>query len=178
MLRSDAPGSRPTLLSSCALATTAAEARFRISRPDTSTRDARVIAIDEHAAVLVRAAAAARAWRGGHFLVFDRVASGAGHGDGPADAVLRTPDGAVTLLSAELEGADLVVMVATAAARPEAASVIGDACAERMIMSAGLVAAGQGLAGPVVSALRPNAMVLVVLDGGGDVTEILTALRV
>jgi hypothetical protein len=179
MLRSDVPGSRPTLLSSCALATTAAEARFRISRPDTSTRDARVIAIDEHAAALVRAAAAARAWRGGHFLVFDRVASSLGNDDdGPADAVLRTPDGAVTLLSAELEGADLVVMVATAAARPEAASVIGDACAERMIMSAGLVAAGQGLAGPVVSALRPNAMVLVVLDGGGDVTEILTALRV
>jgi hypothetical protein len=178
MLRSDVPGSRPTLLSSCALATTAAEARFRISRPDTSTRDARVIAIDEHAAVLVRAAAAARAWRGGHFLVFDRVASGIGTDDGPADAVLRTPDGAVTLLSAELEGADLVVMVATAAARPEAASVIGDACAERMIMSAGLVAAGQGLAGPVVSALRPNAMVLVVLDSGRDVTEILTALRV
>jgi hypothetical protein len=69
-------------------------------------------------------------------------------------------------------------MVATAAARPEAASVIGDACAERMIMTAGLVAAGQGLAGPVVSALRPNAMVLVVLDSGRDVTEILTALRV
>ena len=179
MLRSDVPGSRPTLLSSCALATTAAEARFRISRPDTSTRDARVIAVDSRAAVLVRAAAAARAWRGGHFLVFDRVASSLGNDDdGPADAVLRTPDGAVTLLSAELEGADLVVMVATAAARPEAASVIGDACAERMIMSAGLVAAGQGLAGPVVSALRPNAMVLVVLDGGGDVTEILTALRV
>jgi hypothetical protein len=178
MLRSDGPGSRPTLLSSCALATTAAEARFRISRPDTSTRDARVIAVDEHAAVLVRAAAAARAWRGGHFLVFDRVASGIGNDDGPADAVLRTPDGAVTLLSAELAGADLVVMVATAAARPEAASVIGDACAERMIMSAGLVAAGEGPAGPVVSALRPNAMVLVVLDSGRDVTEILTALRV
>lgn len=178
MLRSDGPGSRPTLLSSCALATTAAEARFRISRPDTSTRDARVIAVDEHAAVLVRAAAAARAWRGGHFLVFDRVASGIGNDDGPADAVLRTPDGAVTLLSAELAGADLVVMVATAAARPEAASVIGDACAERMIMSAGLVVAGPGLAGPVVAALRPNAMVLVVLDSARDVPEILTALRV
>ena len=178
MLRSDAPGSRPTLLSSCALATTAAEARFRISRPDTSTRDARVIAVDSRAAVLVRAAAAATTWRGGHFLVFDRVASGTGNGAGPADAVLRTPDGAVTLLSAELAGADLVVIVATAAARPEAASVIGDACAERMVMSAGLVVAGEGLAGPVVSALRPNAMVLVVLDSGRDVTEILTALRV
>jgi hypothetical protein len=69
-------------------------------------------------------------------------------------------------------------MVATAAARLEATSVIGDACAARMIMSAGLVVAAEGLAGPVVSALRPNAMVLVVLDSGDDVPEILTALRV
>jgi hypothetical protein len=170
------PLTRPTLLSSCALATTAAEARFRISRPDTATRDTRVIAVDEQAAVLVRAAAASRAWRGGHFLVFDAAAPGPGNG--PADAVLRTPDGSVTLLSAELKGADMAVMVATAAARPEAASVIGDACAERMIMSAGLVVAGEGLAGPVVTALRPNAMVLVVLNSARDVREILTALRV
>jgi hypothetical protein len=47
-----------------------------------------------------------------------------------------------------------------------------------MIMSAGLVVAAEGLAGPVVAALRPNAMVLVVLNNGGDVAEILTALRV
>ncbi len=172
------PPPRPTLRSSCALATTAAEARFRISRPDTATRDARVIAIDEHAAVLVRAAAAARTWRGGHFLAFDRVASPAEAGSSLADAVLRAADGTASLLSVELAGADLAVMVATAAARPQAASVIGDACAQRMIMSAGLVIGDEGETGPVVSALRPNAMVLVVLDQGSDMPEILTALRV
>jgi hypothetical protein len=172
------PPPRPTLLSSCALASTAAEARFRINRPDVNTRDARVIAIDEHAAALVRSAAAGRTWRGGHFLVFDRVASAAEAGTSLADAVLRTQDGAVTLLSVELAGADLVVMVATAAARSEAASVIGDSCAQRMIMSAGLVVAADDDVGPVVSALRPNAMVLVVLDHGHDMPEILTALRV
>jgi hypothetical protein len=170
--------SRPTMLSSCALASTAAEARFRINRPNAVTRDARVIAVDEHAALLVRSAAAARTWRGGHFLVFDRAASAAEAGSSLADAVLRTPDGAATLLSVELTGADLVVMVATAAARSEAVSVIGDACAQRMIMSAGLVVAEEGDVDPVVSALRPNAMVLVVLDEARDVPEILTALRV
>jgi len=183
MLRSDLPLTRPTLLSSCALATTAAEARFRIGRPGTAARDARVIAVDSRAAALVQAAAAARAWRGGHFLVFDAVAPGTGNGTGlantgPADAVLRTPDGSVTLLSAELDGADMAVMVATAAARPEAATVIGDACADRMIMSAALVVADEGRIGPVVTALRPNAMVLVVLNSARDVPEILTALRV
>jgi predicted dinucleotide-utilizing enzyme len=174
MLRSDLPQSRPTLLSSCARATTAAEARFRISRPDTYVRDARVIAVDDQAAVLVRAAATERSWRGGHFLVFDRGAADGGQ----ADAVLRAPDGAVTLLSEELDGADLVVMIATAAARREAVSLIGDACAERMIMSAGLVVGDEGLVGPVVAALRPNAMVLGILGNAGDVPEILTALRV
>jgi len=128
--------------------------------------------------VLVRSAAADRTWRGGHFLVFDRVASPAEAGSSLADAVLRTPDGAASLLSVELAGADLAVMVATAAARSEAASVIGDACAQRMITSAGLVVAEEGDVGPVVSALRPNAMVLVVLDQARDVAEILTALRV
>jgi hypothetical protein len=45
-------------------------------------------------------------------------------------------------------------------------------------MSAGLVVVAEGLAGPVVSALRPNAMVLVVLNSGRDGPEVLTALRV
>ena len=178
MPRSNLVATRPTLLSSCALASTAAESRFRIDRPNAATRNARVIAVDEHAAVLVRSASADRAWRGGHFLVFDRVASAAEAGSSLADAVLRTPDGAASLLSVELAGADLAVMVATAAARSEAASVIGDACAQRMIMSAGLVVAEEGDVGPVVTALRPNAMVLVVLDQARDVAEILTALRV
>jgi hypothetical protein len=156
------------------MATTAAEARYRINRPDTARRDARVIAVDDQAAALVRAAAAQRSWRGGHFLVFDRVAADGGL----ADAVLRTADGAVTLLSEELFGADLVVMVATTAARPEAVSVIGDACAERFIMPAGLVVGDEDLVGPVVAALRPNAMVLGVFGDAADVPEILTALRV
>jgi hypothetical protein len=165
-------------LSSCALATTAGEARFRISRPESVTRDARVIAVDEHAAALVREVSAARTWHGGHFLVFDRVTSAEEAGSSLADAQLRTAGGAVTLLSAELAGADLAVMIATAAARADAASVIGDACAQRMIMSAGLIIGAEGEVGPVVTALRPNAMVLVVLDDSRDMPEILTALRV
>jgi hypothetical protein len=45
-------------------------------------------------------------------------------------------------------------------------------------MSAGLVVPGAGSVGEVVSALRPNAMVLVVLHDAGDVPELLSALRV
>lgn len=189
---------QPTLLNSCASAATAAEARFRIDYPDTQHRAARVIALDERAAELVRRLAAAH-WRGGHFLVFEAVvpadgADGKGNGAAPdpmanaadaadaADAVLRAADGTAVLLSSELGDADSAVMIATAEASASAASVIGDACAARRIMSAGLVIAdgapGGGDVDDVVAALRPNAMVLVVLQDHRDVPEILSALRV
>jgi hypothetical protein len=160
---------QPTLLSSCALAATAAEARYRISSPEFTHRTSRVIALDGQAAALVRGLAGQR-WDGGHFLVFESAV--------PDDALLRSADGGTALLSEELDGADAVVMIATADANAEAASIIGDACAGRSIMSAGLVLPGAGPVNAVVSALRPNAMVLVVLQNAGDVPEVLSALRV
>ena len=45
-------------------------------------------------------------------------------------------------------------------------------------MSAGLVIPGDGPSDEVVAALRPNAMVLVVLREATDLPEVLTALRV
>jgi hypothetical protein len=219
---------QPTLLNSCASAATAAEARFRIDYPDTQHREARVIALDDHAADLVRRMAGAH-WMGGHFLVFEAIRPGGPDGNGPdgngpdgngadgngadgngahpapgtvpgltADATLRTADGSVVLLSSELAEADSAVMIATSRASAAAASVIGDACAARRISSAGLVisdptpgAPDSATGGPgapggdggddvddVVAALRPNAMVLVVLHDHRDVAEILAALRV
>jgi hypothetical protein len=163
---------QPTLLSSCARAATAAEARYRISVPEFTRRSSRVIALDEQAAAVVRQLAAQR-WSGGHFLVYDSAV--------PDDALLRPAAGGTALLSEELDGADAVVMVATAGANAEAASIIGNACAARGIMSAGLVVPAAGAPGPVgevVTALRPNAMVLVVLRDAADIPEVLSALRV
>ena len=174
---------QPTLLSSCARASTAAEARYRITAPAFTHRSSRVIALDGPAAVVVRALAE-RTWDGGRFFAFEsalpddallrRVASGAG-GDGGG------PEGPATgtaLLSEALDGADTVVMIASAAAHPAAASAIGDAAADRSIMTAGLVLPGTAPLAGAVSALRPNAMVLVVLKDVTDVTEVLSALRV
>jgi hypothetical protein len=176
----------PTLLNSCARATTAAEARFRIDYPEAAVRSSRIIALDDGAAAFVRRLAGQR-WLGGHFLAFDHLTTVNGSGSTPDDAVLRGAAGAGVLLSAELEGADVVVMIAASAASAapaasaEAASVIGDACALRSIMSAALVideATEPGAARDVVAALRPNAMVLVVLKSSNDIPEILRALRV
>lgn len=169
---------QPTLLNSCASAATAAEARYRIDRrEDWSPRASRIIALDEQAAAIVRRLSAHR-WSGGHFLWFETVISVNGSADEPDDAALRPPGGPAVLLSEELTGADVVVMIATTQAGAEAASVIGNACAARGIMSAGLVIPADGTADAVVCALRPNAMVLVILNDEGDVPEILRALRV
>jgi hypothetical protein len=169
---------QPTLLNSCAKAATAVETRYRIDRSDFwAPRASRIIALDEQAAGIVRRLAAHR-WSGGHFLSFEAVVSVNGSGDRPDDATLRAPGGPAVLLSDELAGADIVVMIATTQAAADAASVIGDACAARGIMSAGLVIPGGDTADAAVSALRPNAMVLVILNDERDVPEILTALRV
>jgi hypothetical protein len=161
---------QPTLLSSCALATTAAEARFRITVPEFARRSSRVIALDGQSEGIVRDMGG-RLWGGGRFLVFESAV--------PDDALLRhAGTGDTALLSEELCGADTVVMVASAGANAEAASIIGDAAAARGIMSAGLVLPGDHPVNDVVSALRPNAMVLVVLRDVADVPEVLSALRV
>jgi hypothetical protein len=97
-------------------------------------------------------------------------------GDAPDAA--DGPGAGTALLSEELDGADTVVMIASAAANATAASVIGDAAADRGIMTAGLVLPGAVPPGGAVSALRPNAMVLVVLREVTDVPEVLSALRV
>jgi hypothetical protein len=159
----------PTLLSSCALAATAAEARFRITAAGFPRRGSRVIALDGQSAGIVRDIAA-RSWNGGHFLVFESAV--------PGDALLRHVGGGTALLSEELDGADTVVMIASAGAAPDTASIIGEAAAARAIMSAGLVLPGGAAPGEVVSALRQAAMVLVVLRDASDAPEILSALRV
>lgn len=160
---------QPTLAGSCARAATAAEARYRISYPQFARRSSRVIALDERAAAIVRPLSG-RQWDGGHFLVFESAV--------PGDALLSRADGSTALLSEELDSADVAVMIAAAGASAEAAAVIGDACEARSIMSAGLVLPEGGPAGAVVSALRPNAMVLVILRDAVDVPEVLSALRV
>ena len=145
---------RPILLNSCARAATAAEARFRIDKP-IGGRSALVVALDDGAAEVVDRVAA-RPWQGARFL----------HAD---DAASRLED--------ELADADVAIMIATADADAEVAADIGRACAERGIMTAGLILGPRPEVGTAVSALRPYARNLMVTDDEDDVAEVLTALR-
>jgi hypothetical protein len=164
---------RPTLLHSCARAATSAEARFRVDYPNSSERASRIIALDESAAGILQPVSD-RAWRGARFLRFEAPRNGDGDGQ---DALLRSFDGEPSLLSDELEGADVAVMVATGDAGAEAASIIGRASFRRRIMTAGLVVRGRREPDDAVNVLRPYASVLVVSPDEEYIADVLTALR-
>jgi hypothetical protein len=160
---------RPTLLNSCAKAATAAEARFRINAPDPAPQATRIVALDPGAAAVVRRAAQQH-WRSAHFLTYE--------GDGePTDLVLRAADGSQVRLSTELADADMWMMIATADDGARAASMIGEACSRRGIMTTGLVFGEGSEVAAAVSALRPHARVLLVSSDEDDVPEVLAALR-
>lgn len=167
---------RPTLLNSCARAATAAEARFRINYPIATRRASRVVALDQDAAAIVRRVAELP-WSGAHFLTYEAPTTVDGLDGVAIDATLRASDGSQALLSDELAGADVAVMVATNDDCAEAAAIIGQACGEHGIMTAGLVVDAGGAIDRAVSALRAHAMVLVVTADEDDVPEMLTALR-
>jgi len=167
--------SRPILLSSCARAATAAEARFRINAQIPPTRATRVVALDTGAEPVVRNVVA-MPWHGARFFIAPPATTPNGDG-GVADVALQSLDGEQTWLSDELAGADVAVMVATANDGAALASAIGDGCTLRGIMTAGIVIADWRETDAAVSALRPNARVLLVTRDESDVAEVLTALR-
>ena len=166
---------RPILGSSCARATTAAEMRYRIDRPIRGRRGARIIGLDTGADAIVERISHQQ-W--GHARFFTLAGPVAVVGDGGSESVmLRDADGAVSNLLAELEDADVVIMVATTESDAAAATIIGAACTVRGIMTAGLVIGERALVGATVAAVRPHARVLMVSGDERDVGDVLTALR-
>jgi hypothetical protein len=157
-----------TSLSSCARAATAAESRYRIDAP-VESRNARVVALDEPAAEVLRSVAALE-WASARFFVCESVAVG--------DFLLRGIDGTPAVLAGELDGAHVVVMVATQDSGADCAYAIGKACWERSVMTAGLVLGDGSQAQDAVAALRPHARVLLPTADESDLVELLTALRV
>jgi hypothetical protein len=166
---------RPILGSSCARATTPAEMRHRIDRPILGRRGARIIGLDSGADAIVRRITG-EPWGLARFFTLAEAVGPVDDG-GSASVVLRDADGAESSLLAELDDADVVIMVATTAADGAAATIIGAACTVRAIMTAALVIGEQSLVGPTVAAVRPHARVLMVSADEHDVVDLLSALR-
>jgi len=146
---------KPILANSCALAATAEEARFRITA-EIGSRAALILALDPPAAEVVDRVAE-RPWGAARFFHADSL----------------SPE----QLASEIDTSDVAIMVATADADGAAAEAIARACAERGIMTAGLVLGEQVDVAAAVSALRPYARNLMVTNDEEDVAEVLRALR-
>ena len=169
----------PTMLGSCARAATREEARFRIQVPNSRARSSRVFALDARAAEAMYAITE-EPWNDAHFLTL--AASGEVDPETTgADALpLGHPDGSAANLEAELDGADVVVLIATEGTSEGAAEVIARACFHRNIMCAGLALAGNlddRALDRVVNSMRRFTRVLVVARDEDYIPAMLTALR-
>ena len=168
---------RPTLLSSCARAATATEARFRIDAPIAPARAPRVIALDEPSARVVRRVAE-QPWATARFFTCeDPPHMGDRSGELGDGLRLRSTDDVVSLLGEQLTEADVVVMAASTDEGAAAASAVGMACSLRGILTAGLVLSDATEVSQALTALRPHARVLMVPADEDDLFQLLTALR-
>jgi len=146
-----------------------AEARFRIQDPNSRPRAIKVIALDAAGEAIVRRVAE-RPWKSATFL------SAAAF---PGTA--RDFSGQPKDLTKEVNTADLVVMVASPGGEAHAASVIGEACSAKRVMTTGLVvrtdAASEEAVSKTLSQLRPWSLMLVVADPDDYIDAMLAALR-
>jgi hypothetical protein len=165
--------------SESARVTSAAEARFRINAPNSQPRAVKVIALDKPSEQVVERLAKLN-WSRATFLSASSFAAAAGPGFSVAgwlkDVAGRTAD-----LVQEVATADLVVMVATAGEDVQAASIIGDACRLKRVMTTGLILGGTAQSDEVLSktlsTLRPHAVMLVIASAEEYIEDMLTALR-
>ena len=166
-------------LSESARATSAAEARYRIADPNSQPRAVKVIALDAASERVVRRIARGP-WQRATFFTSPI-------GEPPSGQAwsLQTWLGDVAGRASDLAGAiasaDLVVMVAAAGGSPQAASVIGEACALAKVMTTGLIVDAKGKSDAALSrtlaCLRPYASMLVVAEGEHYIEAMLQALR-
>src|SRR5262245_2546867 len=157
----------------------AAEVRFRIDAPNSVPRSVKVIALDPPSERLVKQLAQ-RPW--GRATFFTASAFGGAPTAGESFAGwLSDLAGRTKNLVEEVEGADLVVMVAAAGESAAAASIIGEACSLKRVMTTGLILGGadksdEALA-KTLSQLRPWSLMLVVAGAEEYVEDMLRALR-
>lgn len=170
------PTVRPTLLNSCARAATAVEARFRMPGSPPPPRRTRIIALDDHAADVVRHVAPGHLGDARFLGQHPDAPVTAADGDA-TDVVLTTPEGGSLHLHEDLDGADMVVLVASSDDGALAAVAIGEAATRRGIMTSGLVLGSGRSAGAALRALRPHARVLLRSEREDDLPDVLTALR-
>lgn len=165
--------------SESARAASAAEARFRIDAPNSQPRSIKVIALDRPSEAIVKRLATS-VWGNTSFLT---TLASAPPRDAPFSmrGWLADLAGHTKILVDEIEHADLVVMIATAGENIESASIIGEACSLKRVMTTGLVVTAPSIPAAELSRslaqLRPWALMLVVASAEDYIADMLMALR-
>ncbi len=157
----------------------AQEARYRINAPNSLPRATKVIALDQASEHLVKRLAQGR-WNGATF--FTATAFGTTPRKGESfSGWLSDLAGRTKNLVDEINSADTVVMVATAGEDVPAASLIGEACSLKRVMTTALITGSAGKSDEVLSKtlaqLRPWALMLVIAGADEYIEDMLTALR-
>jgi len=159
----------------------AAEVRFRINAPSSTPRATKVIALDRPSESVVKALAQSP-WNNATFLTASAFA-GATRKDQPfsMQGWLSDLAGRTKNLLDEINSADLVVMIATAGESAQAASVIGEACSLKNVMTTALIlgsaAQSDAVLAKSLAAVRPYAQMLVIASAEEYIFDMLTALR-
>jgi hypothetical protein len=159
----------------------AAEAKFRIDKPNSQPRAVKVIALDVRSERIVKELAQSP-WQRASFLTASSFSGAPRQGEPFSmggwlnDLAGRTKD-----LVDEVNSADLVVMVATAGENAAAAAIIGEACSLKHVMTTALVLGGAVSSDDTISKmlaqLRPHVMMLVISSADEYIKDMLTALR-
>jgi hypothetical protein len=158
----------------------AAEARFRIDYPNSEPRAIKVVALDAGSEQVVKRVAG-QSWRRASFFTSLRLRDAPHGAPWSMHAWLSDLAGRTKALVDEVSCADLVVMISSAGSSAEAASVVGEACAARKVMTMALIIGSEQRSSEELSktlaALRPYASMLVIANGDEYIEEMLAALR-
>jgi hypothetical protein len=161
------------MLSECARATTAEEARFRVDYPNSAPRRIKIIALDRPAERVVRRLANGT-WNSATFMTAVKQSAAAS-----ADWLSDLAGEALNLLD-QMSAADHVVTLSTAGEDADAA-IIAEVCNARHIMLTALVIDPSNCPEAhllrTMAPLRAHASMLVVAKGEEYVEAMLTALR-
>src|SRR5580658_10278008 len=163
----------------------AAEAKFRIDRPNSQPRAVKVIALDSQSERIVKELAQAP-WQRASFLTASSFSGAPRRGEPFSEPFslggwLNDLAGRTKDLVDEVNSADLVVMVATAGESAAAAAIIGEACSVKHVMTTALILGGAASSDETISKmlaqLRPHVMMLVISSADEYIKDMLTALR-
>ncbi len=169
------------MLSESARMASAAEARFRIDAPNSKPRAIKIIALDRHSDRVVKRLAEGK-WNQASFFTASAFAGAPKHGESfSMTGWLSDLAGRTTDLINEVNGADLVVMVATAGKSASAAAIIGEACSLKRVNTTGLIVGGANASDEALSKtlaqLRPWSLMLVIASADDYIEDMLAALR-